>query len=114
MITSYNTDYFYSVDLLHQLSKLSGKPVIHFKVDGKKSDEIWDFYYDKADNTVVSSLRDKGEVYCYFLTVEQAYEAFHDWFPQESDLTEEEKDYYVAVHLVDVSSGVDIVNGKEV
>ena len=114
MITSYNTDYFYPADLLYQLSKLSGKAVIHFKVDSKRSDDIWDFYFDKADNTVVSSLRDKGEVYCYFLTVEQAYEAFHDWFPQESDLTEEEMDYYVAVHLVDVNSGVDVVNGSKV
>lgn len=114
MITSYNTDYFYPIDLLNQLSKLSGKPIIHFKVNEKKSDDIWDFYYDKADNTVVSSLRDRGEVYCYFFTVEQALEAFHDWFPQESDLTEDEKDYYVAVHLVDVNSGVDVVNGQNV
>lgn len=114
MIKSYNTDYFYASDVLQQLSKLSGKPIIHFKIDGKRSDEIWDFYYDKADNTVITTLRERGEVYCYFLTVEQAFEAFHDWFPQESDLTEEEKDYYVSVHLVDANSGVEIVNGSQV
>lgn len=114
MMKTYNTDYFYSIDVIYQLSKLSGKPVIHFKVDGKRDDEVWDFYYDKADNTVVSSLRDKGEVYCYFLNKEQAYEAFHDWFPQESDLMDDEKHFYISVHLVDVNSGVDIVNGNQV
>jgi len=114
MITSYNTDFFYPVDLLFQLSKNSGKPVIHFKVDGKRSDDVWEFYYDKADNTVVSSLRDRGEVYCYFQTVEQAVNAFHDWFPQESDLLEDEKHFYVSVELVDASSGVHFVNGTEV
>lgn len=114
MITSYNTDYFYPVDILFQLSKQSGKPVMRFKVDGKRSDDVWEFYYDKADNTVVSSLRDKGEVYCYFMTIEQAMDAFHEWFPQESDLTEEEKDFYVAVELLDVSSGAHFVNGTQV
>jgi len=114
MITTYNTDYFYAVDLLFQLSKHSGKPVMHFKVDGKRPDDVWEFYYDKADNTVVSSLRDKGEVYCYFMTIEQAIDAFHEWFPQESDLTEEEKDFYVSVELLDVSSGAHFVNGKKV
>lgn len=114
MITTYNTDYFYPDDLLFQLSKLSGKPVIRFKVNGKKSDEIWEFYYDKADNTVVSSLREVGEVYTYFLTLEQAVDAFHEWFPQESDLSEEEKDFYVSVELIDVSSGVNYVNGSQV
>ena len=114
MITSYNTEYFYPVDLLHQLSKNAGKPVIHFKVDGPKSDEVWEFYYDKADNTVVSSLRSKGEVYCYFQTVEQAIDAFHEWFPQEDSLEDDEKHFYVAVELVDVSSGAHYVNGKQV
>lgn len=114
MITSYNTDFFYPVDLLSQLSKHSGKPVIHFKVDGKRSDDVWEFYWGKADNTVVSSLRDKGEVYCYFQTVEQAVDAFHDWFPQESDLLDDEKDFYVAVEMFDYSTGAHFVNGKEV
>ncbi len=114
MITSYNTDFFYPVDLLFQLSKQSGKPVMHFKVDGKKSDEVWEFYYNKADNTVVSGLRDKGEVYCYFQTVEQAMDAFHEWFPQESDLEDDEKHFYVAAELVDVSSGAHFVNGTQV
>lgn len=114
MITSYNTDFFYPVDLLFQLSKNSGKPVARFKVDGKRSDDVWEFYYDKADNTVVSSLRDKGEVYCYFQTIEQAIDAFHQWFPQESDLLEDEKHFYVSVELVDVSSGAYMVNGTQV
>lgn len=114
MITTYNIDYFYPDDLLFQLSKLSGKPVIRFRVDGKKSDDVWEFYYDKADNTVVSSLRDVGEVYTYFLTLDQAVDAFNEWFPQESDLTEDEKHFYVSVELVDVSSGVYFANGEKV
>jgi len=114
MIKSYNTDYFYPIDLLFQLSKQSGRPVMHLKVDGKRSDDVWEFYYDKADNTVVSSLRDRGEVYCYFTTIEQATDAFHEWFPQQSFLEESEMDYYVYVELVDVSSGAHFVNGKKV
>ena len=45
MITSYNTDFFYPIDLMHQLSKNAGKPVMHLKVDGKRSDEVWEFYW---------------------------------------------------------------------
>jgi hypothetical protein len=114
MITSYNTDFFYPIDLLYQLSKNAGKPVMHLKVDGKRSDEIWEFYWNKADNTVVSSLRDKGEVYCYFQTIQQATDAFNEWFPQEEHLGEDEKDYYVSVELVDVASGAHFVNGSQV
>lgn len=114
MITSYNTDFFYPIDLMHQLSKNAGKPVMHLKVDGKRSDEVWEFYWNKADNTVVSSLRDKGEVYCYFQTIQQATDAFNEWFPQESDLQDDEKQFYVAVELVDVDSGAHFVNGEKV
>lgn len=114
----YNIDYFLSDDILFQLSKLSNRPVMYMKAEGplncknaEKIDEIWDFYHDKCDNNIIASLKQSGEIYCYFLTSDQAWNAFNEWFPQQSDLTEEEKDFYIYVRYVSVADGIDIVNG---
>ena len=114
----YNEDYFYQEEIIFQLSKQSGLPVMYLRADGPKSvkdseklNEIWDFYFDKCDMTILGSLQDRGEVYCYFKTDEQAFNAFHEWFPQKNQLLEEEMDYYIYVYLVNASSGVTIVNG---
>ena len=40
-------------------------------------------------------------------------DAFHEWFPQEDQLEDDEKHFYVAVQLFDVSSGANIVNGTQ-
>lgn len=118
MINTYNVDYFYTDDVIHQLSLLSGKPVMYIRADGPnqcedvdKLNDIWEFYYDKCDNTVISGLRDKGEMYCFFLTTEQAMEAFNDWFPQKAQLEDDEMDFYIFAQLKFVSENIDIVNG---
>lgn len=118
MISSYNTDYFYTSDVLFQLSLLSGKPVMHIRADGplncndeNKINEIWDFYYGKCDNAVLTGLREQGEMYCYFLTTNQAMNAFHEWFPQQHDLEETEKDFYIYARVLNVSENIDVVNG---
>jgi hypothetical protein len=79
--------------------------------DESRKEEVWGFYYDKCDNTIVSGLRQNGKLYCNFLTVEQAFQAFHDWFPQKEQLQEDEMDFYIYVHLISVSDNVDIING---
>lgn len=115
---TYNINYFYPEDILLQLSKDSQKPVMYINAVGikncddvEKVNEVWDFYYDKCDNQILSGLRQRGELYCYFLTIEQAMQSFHDWFPQQGDLLEDEMHFYFHVRIVDVSSGTDVVNG---
>jgi hypothetical protein len=114
----YNQDYFYSEELLFQLSKSSGLPVMYIRADGPNSvedsterNEIWEFYYGKCDNVILGALQDKGEVYCYFKTETEAFNAFHEWFPQKSQLLDEEMQYYIHVYYVNASTGVSIVNG---
>jgi len=118
MINTYNVDYFYREDILYQLSKLSGKAVMYIRADGpnncedaNKINDIWEFYYDKCDNVVVSGLIQDGELYCNFLTIEQAFQAFHDWFPQKEQLEDDEMDFYIFARLVSVSDDVDMING---
>lgn len=115
----YNVDYFYPSDTLYQLSKHSGKTVMYIKAIGpnlcenlERKREIWDFYYGKCDETILSSLRQNGEIYCYFLTEQQAIEAFHEWFPQQSYLEEDEMDFYFYVRLVNAITDVEMVNGN--
>lgn len=115
---TYNTNYFYPDDVLYQLSKNYKGPVMYIESTGIKNcldedrkNEVWEFYYDKCDNVILSGLRQRGEVYCYFLTNEQALEAFNDWFPQKSALTEEEMDFYFYARIVNAESGLDVVNG---
>jgi len=114
----YNEDYFYSESVLLELSKQSGKPVMYIRADGpnsttdaEKIQDIWDFYIGKCPNEIISSLMTKGEVYCYFKTQTAADNAFHEWFPQKSQLLPEEMHYYFYVNLVNVSEGVNNVNG---
>lgn len=119
MIQTYNVDYFYPFDLLHQLSLTADKPVLYLNAIGpsacteERKNEIWEFYYDKCDNTVISGLRQEGEMYCYFLSMEQAFRCFNEWFPQKRDLTEEEMDFYVYARLIYAKDNIDIVNGNE-
>lgn len=115
---TYNIDYFYPDDILFQLAKLSEKPVMYIRADGPKNckdeaklNEIWEFYYGKCDSQILSGLQQNGEVYCYFMTIQQAMNAFHEWFPQKSDLDESEMDYYVYVNLLSVSDDINVVNG---
>ena len=63
MITSYNTDFFYPIDLMHQLSKNAGKPVMHLKVDGKRSDEVWEFYWRSEERRVGKECRSRWSPY---------------------------------------------------
>lgn len=114
----YNQDYFYTEELLSQLSKLSGQPVMYLRADGpsnieniEERNEVWEFYYGKCDSSILAALQDKGEVYCYFKTDTEAFNAFHEWFPQKSYLEEDEMKFYVYVCLVNENSGVNIVNG---
>jgi hypothetical protein len=118
MIKTYNVDYFYPQDLIYQLSLLSQKAVMYIRADGPnsceddtKKEEIWQFYYDKCDNVVVDGLRDDGEMYCYFTTVNQAFDCFNEWFPQKSDLQDDEMEFYIYARIVSVPDSVDVVNG---
>lgn len=115
---TYNIDYFFKEDIIYQLSSLSEKPVIYFRADGPKScddiqkiEEVWDFYFGKADGSILSGLQQTGEVYCYFMDLNQAYDAFNEWFPQKTDLTDDEMHFYVYAQLVSVKDSVDIING---
>lgn len=114
----YNIDYFSSSDVLFQISKLSEKPLMYIRADGPNQcqnpeilNQVWDFYDDKCDVNIIAGLKQFGEIYCYFLTKEQAWNAFNEWFPQKSDLSDEEKDFYFYVRLVSVNDDIDIVNG---
>lgn len=116
----YNVDYFFPEEILYNLSKVSQKPVMYIDAVGPKNckdperlAEVWDFYIDKCDNTILCGLMQRKELYCYFETESQALEYFNDWFPQKSALSDEEMDFYFYVRVVNVSSGLDIVNGYE-
>lgn len=117
---TYNVDYFTKEDVVYQLSLKSQSPVMHIVSigpnncsDSIKKQEVWDFYLGKCDNKILSMLMQMGEAYCYFLTENQAINAFYEWFPQDSDLDDTEKDYYIYARLINVSSGLDVVNGYE-
>lgn len=110
-------DYFYPQDIHFQLSKNSNKPVMYIRADGPnncedadKVKEVWDFYYDKCDNTILSGLIEAGEIYCYFLTVDHALQAFNDWFPQKNVLSEDEMDFYFHVSVISVDDNVYVSN----
>lgn len=118
MKKEYNKDYFYPEETLNLLSKHSGKPVLYIRADGpsncddsQKLSDIWDFYYGKCDDNIISGLKQRGELYCFFDEEYQALDAFNEWFPQKSDLLDDEMDYYVYVEMVNFSSGVNIKNG---
>ena len=116
----FNEDYFYAESdfILEQLSKKSGQPVMYIRADGpntvtdtEKLDEIWDFYIGKCPMEVINTLRSKGEMYCYFRTQTTADNAFHEWFPQKMQLLDEEMEYYIYANVVNVSEGINNVNG---
>lgn len=116
----FNEDYFYADSdfILDQLSKKSRQPVMYIRAEGPKtvSDtdklaEIWNFYIGKCPNEIISALQSRGEVYCYFKTQTAADNAFHEWFPQKRQLLEEEMHYYIYANVVNVSEGVNNVNG---
>jgi hypothetical protein len=120
MTKTYNIDYFLANDAHFHLSKNSGQPVMYINavgpnncIDSVKKAEIWDFYHGKCDSSILSALMQNGEVYCYFATDSQAFDSFSEWFPQKSDLSDEEMDYYIYARIINVSTGVDVVNGNE-
>lgn len=114
----YNNDYFFPEETLDQLSKHSGKPVMYIRADGpssitdqQKLNDVWDFYIGKCPNKILAGLQQRGQLYCYFSTETEAWNAFNEWFPQKKQLLEEEMHYYIYAELVNIATGVDVING---
>jgi len=102
-----NVNIFDKRDWVEQLAKNSGKVVLHLRADGplncndsEKIEEVWDFYFGKCDITVFNMLKEFGEVFCYFLTNDQAINALEDWFPRKSQLLEGEEHFYIYGYAV--------------
>lgn len=102
-----NVDLFDKSAWVEQLAKNSGKVVMHLRADGplqcndeEKVNEVWDFYFDKVDINVYNMLREFGEVFCYFMTNEQATNALEDWFPRKSQLLDDEQHFYIYANVV--------------
>jgi hypothetical protein len=113
----YFEDYIAESDIIFHLSKNSGKPVMYIESTGikncddeEKIEEVWDFYLDKCDINIYNALRQFGKIYCYFDTEEQAQNAFDEWFPNHSDLMDDEKHFYFYQHLVIYANGINITN----
>jgi hypothetical protein len=114
----YQHNYFLDTDILSQLSKHSGKPVIYMRADGPLSltdseelQEVWEFYIGKCDLNILNCLRQFGHAYCYFETDDQAWDAFNEWFPNKNELLDEEMKYYVYQNLISFHSDINVVNG---
>jgi hypothetical protein len=102
-----NVDVFDKNDWVEQLAKNSGKVVMHLRADGvlncddaEKIEEVWDFYYGKCDNEVYNMLKQFGEIFCYFMTNEQAINALEDWFPRKSQLLDGEEHFYIYANVI--------------
>lgn len=112
----YFKEYFIDSDLLFQLSKHSGKPVMFIRADGlvdcddAKKEEVWDFYIGKCELSILNCLKQFGHSYVYFETFEQAKNAFEEWFPNYNDLMDDEKHFYFYQHLVFYENGLNITN----
>jgi hypothetical protein len=103
----YGKNIFLEDDIIHQLSKYTGKYVMHIKAvgaiecnDSQKEESIWDFYFGKCDLNVLNILMQFKEAYCYFETLTQATDAYEEWFPCKKQLLEEESHLFVKVILV--------------
>ena len=114
----YSQQYFIETDILMQLSKHAGKPVMYLKAEGPSSlsnqeeiDEVWEFYVGKCDMDILNCLMQFGHAYCYFETDTQAWDAFNEWFPNKNELLEEEMKYYIYQNLVSFHSDINVVKG---
>lgn len=103
----YGKDLFVDTDLLDEIAKFSGKTVMLVKAEGvkncddeKKIEEVWDFYFGKCDLNVLNLLKQFGEVYCYFDTVEQGLNAMEEWFPRKSQLLPGEEHLFMDTYLI--------------
>jgi len=113
----YGKNIFIEDDILQELAKSSGKIVMHIKAVGAiecddpiKEEEISDFYYGKCDTNVLNILIQFKEAYCYFETVNQAMNAYEEWFPYKKQLLDDEKHLYMRVIIVSPDGSVVINN----
>lgn len=113
----YGENIFLEDDIIHQLSKFTGKYVMHIKAIGAiecddpvKEETIWEFYFNKCDLNVLNILMQYKEAYCYFDTLSQATNAFDEWFPLKKQLLEEEMHLFVKVLLVSPNGTLTVLN----
>jgi hypothetical protein len=113
----YKQNIFLKDDIIHELSKYSSKYVMHLKAvgaiecdDSVIEESIWEFYYGKCDLNVLNILMEFKEAYCYFDTLNQATDAFDEWFPCKKQLLEEEMHLFVEVTLVSPDGSLTVLN----
>lgn len=117
MILEYGKNIFIESDILQQLAKQSGKVAVHIKAvgileldDKEKEDEVWEFYFGKCPEQILSILMQFKEVYCFLETNEQAIHAFEEWFPPKSYLLPEEMHFYVRMEMISPDGSISAVN----
>lgn len=113
----YGVNIFCEEDIIDQLAKNSNKVVMRIQSVGPNQlknideiEEVWDFYYGKCDINVLNALRQFGELYCYFTTIEQAVNAMEEWFPFKNQLLDEEMHYFISCYLVSPDGTVRLQN----
>jgi len=113
----YGKDIFIESDILKQLAKYSGKVAVHLKAvgvleldDSSKEDEVWEFYFGKIPQNLLSVLMQFKEAYCFLETSEAAQHAFEEWFPLKSYLLPEESHFYVRMEMISPDETLEAVN----
>lgn len=111
----YGVDIFFESDILPKLAKYSGKVASHFKAVGvidnpEKEDEVWDFYYGKIPQMLLTLLMQEKEAYVMFKTNDEAINAYDEWFPQKKLLLDDEQHFFVRAEFVSSDGTIHIVN----
>lgn len=113
----YGINIFSQIDLIDQLAKSTGNVIMHIEAvgpnsttDPEKLEEVWDFYYGKCDNDVLNAIRQFRELFCYFVTVEQAVDAMEEWFPKKHQLMDDEQHFYISCYVVSPDGSVRLEN----
>ena len=109
-----------TIEFIKDLAKYSGKVVMRIKAEGplncndpEKIKKIWQYYEDKVPYEILDELISYGDIYCYFLTPNEAQTESENWFPNiylinDPEYSDIDKDYYISVECVD-SQGLPVI-----
>jgi len=108
MILLNHDNTFCEYQVLEMLATKLGKCVVQLKAVGlleledngvARENEVWDYYTDKTRlellNKLINADDSSREIYVILDSEDDLIEAYETWFPQEIDLTSEERIYYI-------------------
>lgn len=106
----YGKNLFHEVDLQKKMVELTGKWVVHLIAEGlrdypERARDFLEFYVDKIEhveilNALYSAPSDRKEAYVFIDNLDDARNAYEHWFPNRSELFDDEKHLHVEMIIM--------------